>query len=117
MHRRSLARHNDVVRLQTDRDVRQRGRQNRRQLLRFRFRLSLFHFVLRAVLVSDHKSVRRRHHGQLRLSDQGLVDTGTASFGRVHTAVERVRSRRQRQDQASGRGHAVEEDFASAGIR
>lgn len=69
-NRRGLAGHYDVVRLSAQRSVLRRARrQDRRQLLRVRFRFSVFHIVLRAVFVFDHKPVRGRHNGQLRLFD------------------------------------------------
>jgi len=61
--------------------------------------------------------VRRRHHGQLRLPDQRLVDLGSSPSGRVRQALERVRSRCQGPDQARRRGHPPEEDLAAARIR
>ena len=69
-----------------------RVRHESAQEVRLRPLLPLLRQLRLLLLIPDAQLVRGRHHGQLRLLDEGRVDSGRPSFGRVYSSVVRNRS-------------------------
>lgn len=76
-HGRGLAKHHVVLRKGPS--LRPKSRKVRTGRLRLQHRLRLLRVVHLLLLIPHAESLRRRHHGQLRLPHAGLVDPGRTS--------------------------------------
>ena len=76
-HGRGLAKYYVVLRKGPS--LRPKSREVRTGRLRFQHRLCLLRVVHLLLLIPHAESLRRRHHGQLRLPYAGLVDPGRTS--------------------------------------
>lgn len=84
--------------------------------LRLKRGLRLLRVVHLLLLVPHAKSLRRRHHGQLRLPHPRLVDPGRSPSRRVRQDMGRVRSERHRQDPLLRDVRHAEEHGPAAGV-